>query len=181
MAATLITAPELHEETDQVIRSKLLEYVPRFRQHMDRGAGDLIGDLESIIEHRLWERVGYDSMEAYANEHLQHSEEWCHEVIRIYRHDWSPEQRKKRTVSDLVASVEPAKRHGGNNNPEGKNQYTVADLVASVEPAMPHGGVVGQDSNSTLSSDQPKRQKRDAAYWIARLKRDAATNTHAFC
>ena len=82
-------------------------------------------------------------------------------------------------MSDLVASVEPAKRHGGNNNPEGKNQYTVADLVASVEPAMPHGGVVGQDSNSTLSSDQPKRQKRDAAYWIARLKRDAATNTHA--
>lgn len=37
-----------------------------------------------------------------------------------------------------------------------------------------------QGSNSTLNNDdQPKRQKRDAAYWIARLKRDAATDTLA--
>ena len=35
-------------------------------------------------------------------------------------------------------------------------------------------------SNSTRDyGDEPKRQKRDAEYWIARLKRDAATNTHA--
>lgn len=165
MAATLITAPELHEETDQVIRSKLLEYVPMFRQHMDRGAGDLIGDLESIIEHRLWARVGYDSMEAYANEHLQHSEEWCHEVIRIYRHDWSPEQRRKRTVSDLCASVDPSDTHGGAREGAGRKAKD-ADVI--------------QGSNSTLNNDdQPKRQKRDAAYWIARLKRDAATDTLA--
>ena len=162
MAATLITAPELHEETDQVIRSKLLEYVPRFRQHMDRGAGDLIGDLESIIEHRLWERVGYDSMEAYANEHLQHSEEWCHEVIRIYRHDWSPEQRKKRTVSDLCASVEPAKAHGapaGNQN-AAKGDENKVDNINFVSDGKRKGGT---------------RQE----YIIARLKRDAATDTHA--
>ncbi len=39
---------------------------------------------------------------------------------------------------------------------------------------------INQDSNSTLNhDDQPKRQKRDAAYWIARLKRDAATDTLA--
>ena len=125
MAATLITAPELHEETEEVIRSKLLEYVPRFRQHMDRGAGDLIGDLESIIEHRLWARVGYDSMEAYANEHLQHSEEWCHEVIRIYRHDWSLEQRRKRT-------------HGGKR--DGAGQPSVADT-----PPL-YGGAYGHQA-----------------------------------
>ena len=161
MAATLITAPELHEETDQVIRSKLLEYVPRFRQHMDRGAGDLIGDLESIIEHRLWERVGYDSMEAYANEHLQHSEEWCHEVIRIYRHDWSPEQRKKRTVSDLCASVEPGK---------------------TLSEAMMGNGNAKKEKNSCYIVTAVSEQKRGgnrAEYIIARLKRDAATDTHA--
>ena len=163
MAATLITAPELHEETDQVIRSKLLEYVPRFRQHMDRGAGDLIGDLESIIEHRLWERVGYDSMEAYANEHLQHSEEWCHEVIRIYRHDWSPEQRKKRTVSDLCASVDPSDTHGGAREGAGRKAKE---------------GDVNQGENFPLKK-QRKTGANSPERIIARLKRDAATDTHA--
>ena len=102
MASTVITCPELHERDDEYIRSQLLEYVPMFRQNMDRGAGDLIGDLERIIKHRLWERIGFSSMEEYAVKHLQHSEQWCHEVIHIYRREWSPEERRKRTVGDLI-------------------------------------------------------------------------------
>ena len=102
MASTVITCPELHERGDEYIRSQLLEYVPMFRQNMDRGAGDLIGDLERIIKHRLWERIGFSSMEEYAVKHLQHSEQWCHEVIHIYRREWSPEERRKRTVGDLI-------------------------------------------------------------------------------
>jgi hypothetical protein len=160
MASTVITAPELHEETDDVIRSSLTEYVPMFRQRMDRGAGDLIGDLESIINHRLWERIGYDSMEAYAREHLQHSEQWCREVIRIYRHDWSPEQRQRRTVADLVALVEPAAdphSRPGNKNAMKKDENAVVNY--SPESA-------------------PKRKRKNGAadpeYVIARLKRDAA-------
>lgn len=34
-------------------------------------------------------------------------------------------------------------------------------------------------SDSTGFNDTPKKPKRDAEYWIARLKRDAATDTHA--
>ena len=59
-----------------------------------------------------------------ANEHLQHSEEWCHEVIRIYRHDWSPEQREKRSIGDLVASVPAAKKPGA---PEGNQNAAKGD------------------------------------------------------
>jgi hypothetical protein len=105
MASTVITAPELHERDDDYIRRKLLEYVPMFRQNMDRGAGSLIGDLESIIEHHLWERIGFNSMEEYAVKHLDHSEKWCHEVIDIYRREWSYEERMKRTVGDLDAAA----------------------------------------------------------------------------
>ncbi|CRI63749.1 hypothetical protein THIOKS11520005 [Thiocapsa sp. KS1] len=110
MRSEVITAPELHEADQDFISSMLLKYVPLFREHMDRGAGDLIGDLEEIIEHRLWERVGYDSLEAYSREHLKHSEEWCREVVRIYRHDWTPKQRETGTVAELAAAVELARR-----------------------------------------------------------------------
>lgn len=41
-------------------------------------------------------------------------------------------------------------------------------------------GEENKGSVSTFdSSSQGKKPKRDAAYWIARLKRDAATDTHA--
>lgn len=144
MAATVITAPELHEETQDVINKKLLKYVPLFREHMDRGAGDLIGNLEEIIEHRLWERVGYDSFESYAREHLKHSEEWCREVVRIYNQDWTPAQREIGTVADLASAVELAR---GN-------------------PLSEHGGErVKQDSNTTLPD-------RGQTYALRRLARD---------
>ena len=73
MASTVIGPPTIRQMDDEDVRQMLLDNVPSFRQHMDRGAGDLVGDLEEIIEYRLWERVGYSSLSEYARENLSHS------------------------------------------------------------------------------------------------------------
>ena len=132
MRSEVITAPELHASDQDFISSMLLKYVPLFREHMDRGAGDLIGDLEEIIEHRLWERVGYDSLEAYSREHLKHSEEWCREVVRIYRQDWTPAQRETGTVAELAAAVDLARRQADPEAEEFVAQGVRTDLKEPV-------------------------------------------------
>lgn len=72
---------------------------------------------------------------------------------------------------------EPADTHGGKR--EGAGRPSVVDLVQAVGSAVAHGAA-NQGSVSTLNASKPtKRQKRDAEYWIARLKRDAATDPKA--
>lgn len=108
MAATVIGPKPLHEESEQFIQSKLTEHVPRFAQGTDQQAGNLVGALESIIEHKLWRYAGCDSLADYARKYLGHSDTWCREVVRIFMEDWSVEQRKAGTISDLSKAAEQA-------------------------------------------------------------------------
>ena len=57
---------------------------------------------------------------------------WCREVVRIYRHDWTPTQRETGTVAELAAAVDLARRQADpeaeefvkRGNPIGANQHT---------------------------------------------------------
>mgnify|MGYP003607005384 CR=1 FL=1 len=72
----------------------------------------------------------------------------------------APEQRKKRTVSDLCASVEPAKAHGA--------------------PAGNQNAAKGEENKGVIYPfDSDRKGSRSPERIIARLKRDAATDTHA--
>lgn len=83
-------------------------------------------------------------------------------------------------IADLVASVEPADTHGGKR--DGAGRPSVADKIAEIEPCVHIGGGMdgnNQVGNSDLIKDTRKRSNRDPERIIARLKRDAETDTHA--
>ena len=86
---TIVTPPELKDYRLEDIEDVMTRWTPNFAQHMDRGAGDLIGNLEDIQKHELWMRLGYSSMEDYLLHQLNHTQEWCDDVIRIYRREWN--------------------------------------------------------------------------------------------
>lgn len=75
----------------------------------------------------------------------------------------APEQRRKRTVSDLCASVDPSDTHGGAREGAGRKAKE---------------GDVNQGENFPLKK-QRKTGANSPERIIARLKRDAATDTHA--
>jgi len=104
MASTVIGPKKLHEESDDVLIRRL-QYVPMFAQNMERGAGDLVGDLEQIIKHELWRKVGCNSMDEYAFKHLNgHTTIWCHEVIKVFREEWK--RKRELSVKDAFARAD---------------------------------------------------------------------------
>lgn len=78
-------------------------------------------------------------------------------------------------IAELVASVEPADTHGGKR--DGAGRPSVADMVQAVEPAKVHDGN-NQDANSNLNNKRTKGSTKSETI-IARLKRDAETDTNA--
>lgn len=110
MASTVISPPELEELPPERIARKLTEYMPDWSKAMDRQAGSLVGDLEKVIEHELWRHAGYDSMEAYTRDCLDHSAAWASEVVRIYNEEWNVEQRATGTVGELNEAEEKARK-----------------------------------------------------------------------
>jgi hypothetical protein len=153
MNSTIISPPKLHERGEEYLRKKLQEHVPSFCQRMDRGAGDLISDLEEIIKHRLWERVGYDSLEDYASKCLKHSEGWCREAIRIYRQDWSPEQRANLTVS--APAGDPHAKPGNQNTRKKENNTEALPRIEKGEVKM-HRVHVAKEAILNLTVDEQR-------------------------
>lgn len=78
-------------------------------------------------------------------------------------------------IAELVASVEPADTHGGKR--DGAGRPSIADMVQAVEPAKVHDGN-NQDANGNLNNRKTKGSHKSETI-IARLKRDAETDTHA--
>lgn len=163
MAATVIGPKPLHEESEQFIQSKLTEHVPRFAQGTDQQAGNLVGALESIIEHKLWRYAGCDSLADYARKYLGHSDTWCREVVRIFMEDWSVEQRKAGTISDLSKAAEQAAKARAQADPE------------SGEFVNPKGGRPKKDetvSNAYGCSDSERNSKPGILRRLARERPD---------
>jgi hypothetical protein len=153
--------------TEDDIRDTLTRYIPMFRQRMDQAAGDLIGNLESLIEHQLWQRAGFETLSDYALQQLGHSEAWVRGVIRVYRKDWTREQQAAGTVGDLhrdysrlVDELAPA--------------TTLSEAMKGNSNASK--GKENSGDNITAESKPKRKAKRgtDPEYVIARLKRDKA-------
>ena len=202
MASTVTRPPKLHELSDDQVTERLTQYVPMFNQRMDRAAGDLVGDLEEIIDYRLWEKAGYATLNDYAKEQLKHSEDWCREVIRIYNNDWTPVQRASATIEELnraekAKAVKAAVTNAMAENPGatqeqiaekvGLSQQRVQQITSEIQANEPpkllkHGGkrekqvanspVAKTFQASKKSSTSPERIK-------ARLTRDAEANPKA--
>jgi Mor family transcriptional regulator len=104
MASTVIGPKALHEESKDVLIQRL-QYVPMFAQNMERGAGDLVGDLEQIIEHELWRVLDCNSMDEYAFRHLNgHTSIWCKEVIKVFNEEWK--RKKELSVKETFARAD---------------------------------------------------------------------------
>jgi hypothetical protein len=153
MAPDIITAPELQDRDDGYIRENLTKWIPKFNQRMDHAAGDLIGDLERIIKYSLWQRAGFESLEDYAKQCLNHSERWCHEAIRLYRQEWSAQQRRNGTIGQLNKDV--------------------AAIVRNAPAEVGPGQGKRTDLDKGLRDNITKLQRgTQATYLAARLKRD---------
>ncbi len=55
-------------------------------------------------------------------------EEWCREVVRIYRQDWTPAQRETGTVAELAAAVNLARKQVDPESEEFVTQGKRTDL-----------------------------------------------------
>ena len=156
MASTVIGPKKLHEESDDFILGRL-KYVPMFAQNMERGAGDLVCNLEQIIEHELWRVMGCESMDEYAFKHLNgHTEVWCREVIRVFNEEWDRKRQKTGTVGEVSEAAEKALSELAKDvpvlNPNGTNQHSL-----------------GCDKKENVT---PKERGNSKEYRIAKLKRD---------
>lgn len=109
--ASIVTEPkQLQDESDDFIFSKLGKYVPMFCLNTDRSANDLIGNLKTIIEYGLYLRLGYETLEDYAQDKLHHSAQWCYDIINIY----DKEQNKNITVGELNIKQQIKQQEHGN-------------------------------------------------------------------
>lgn len=105
MASTVIGPKSLQDESIDFIKDKLTQYVPMFAQNMERGAGDLVCNLEQIIEHELWRVMGCESMDEYAFKHLNgHTSIWCKEVIKVFNEEWK--RKKELSVKETFARAD---------------------------------------------------------------------------
>ena len=132
-----------------------------FSQRTDQGAWDLIGDLEKIIEFKLYEKLGFDSMEEYAEKHLKHSSSWCTDLIRIYREESAPDA----TVGDVVNKA--------NRNAEihrlrevGMTQQAIANEV---------GDITQRQVANILEPKVLKNKNVRQFGWMPKSPQDAAT------
>ena len=88
MNSTVTRPPKLHERTDEDVKDVITQHTPAFAQRMNRAAGDLIGDLEEIIEHELYRYAGCETLDEYARTYLGTSEQWCHDILKVYQREW---------------------------------------------------------------------------------------------
>ncbi len=162
MASTVIGPKSLQDESIDFIKDKLTQYVPMFAQNMERGAGDLVCNLEQIIEHELWRVMGCESMNEYAFKHLNgHTEVWCKEVIRVFNEEWDRKRQKTGTVGEVSEAASKSEqviaraKESQQLYSDGLTQQQVAERLG-----VSRRTVSDDLARNTVYTEKPAKQKR---------------------